>query len=98
MHCFLSLAIAVTINFPLVMNYLFGEEGGRYNHGFMVSFTHLGTELLITFIVALLMFTLNFFILKPVERHGKLHIWNIVLAIVPDGDLGFYSEPFFIFH
>jgi sensor histidine kinase YesM len=77
----LSLAIAVTINFPLVMNYLFGEEGGRYNHRFMVSFTHLGTELLITFIVALLMFILNFFILKPVERHGELHIWNIVLAI-----------------
>ena len=77
----LSLAIAVTINFPLVMNYLFGEEGGRYNHGFMVSFTHLGTELLITFIVALLMFILNFFILKPVERHGELHIWSIVLAV-----------------
>jgi sensor histidine kinase YesM len=77
----LSLAIAVTINFPLVLNYLFGEEGGRYNHRFMVSFTHLGTELLITFIVALLMFILNFFILKPVERHGELHIWSIVLAV-----------------
>ena len=77
----LSLAIAVTINFPLVLNYLFGEEGGRYNHRFMVSFTHLGTELLITFIVALLMFTLNFFILKPVEKHRELKIWNIVLAV-----------------
>jgi len=77
----LSLAIAVTINFPLVMNYLFVEEGGGYNHRFMVSFTHLGTELLITFIVALLMFILNFFILKPVEKHGELHIWNIFLAV-----------------
>jgi sensor histidine kinase YesM len=77
----LSLAIAVTINFPLVLNYMFGEEGGRNSHMFMVSFTHLGTELLITFIVALLMFILNFFILKPVERHGELHIWSIVLAV-----------------
>ena len=78
----LSLAIGMTIHFPMVMNYLFREEGGRHGERFIVSFTHLGAELLITYIVAFLMFTLNFFILKPVERHGKLHILNIVLAVI----------------
>lgn len=78
----LSLAIGITIHFPMVMNYLFGEEGGRSHERFMVSFTHLGIELLITFIVALLMFTLYFFILKPVEKLGKLKLSNIILAIV----------------
>jgi sensor histidine kinase YesM len=78
----LSLAIGITIHFPMVMNYLFGEEGGRHDNRFMPSFTHLGAELLITYIVALLMFTLNFFILYPAERHGRLKILNIILAIV----------------
>jgi uncharacterized membrane-anchored protein YhcB (DUF1043 family) len=78
----LTLAIAITIHFPMVMSYLFGEEGGRQENRFMPSFTHLGMELLITYIVALLMFTLNFFILNPAERHGRLRILNIILAIV----------------
>jgi uncharacterized membrane-anchored protein YhcB (DUF1043 family) len=78
----LTLAIAITIHFPMVMSYLFGEEGGRQENRFMPSITHLGMELLITYIVALLMFTLNFFILNPAERHGRLRILNIILAIV----------------
>jgi uncharacterized membrane-anchored protein YhcB (DUF1043 family) len=47
-----------------------------------MSFTHLGGHLIITYVVALLMFTLNFFILKPVETHGKLKLLNVFLAIV----------------
>ena len=78
----LALAIAITIHFPMVMNYLFGEEGGRHDNRFMPGFTHLGLELLITYIVALLMFTLNFFILNPAERHWRLKMLNVVLAIV----------------
>jgi hypothetical protein len=77
-----SLAIGITIHFPMVMSYIFGEGGSRYNERFIVSFTHLGTELMITYIVALLMFTLNFFILNPVGKHGKLKLLNILLAIV----------------
>jgi uncharacterized membrane-anchored protein YhcB (DUF1043 family) len=78
----LSLAIGITIHFPTVMSYLFGDEGER-RHGerFIVSFTHNGVEFLITYIVALLMFTLNFFILKPVDPHRKLNLWKILLAI-----------------
>jgi len=77
----LSLAIGVTMNFPSVMNYIFGDGGRGNNERFIISFTHLGMELLITFIIAFLMFTLNFFILKPVEKHHKLRPLNIVLAI-----------------
>jgi hypothetical protein len=78
----LALAIAITIHFPMVMSYFFGEEGGRSDNRFMPSFTHLGLELLITYIVALLMFTLNFFILNPAERHGKLKMLNIILSVL----------------
>jgi hypothetical protein len=77
----LSLAIGITIHFPMVMNYLFGEGGGRHGEKLMVSFSHLGTELLITFLVALLMFTLNFFILRPIGKHGKLQVLTIALAV-----------------
>ena len=66
----------------MVMNYIFGEGGRRFNERFIASFTHLGTELVITYIIALLMFTLNFFILNPVGKHGRLKLLNIVLAIV----------------
>jgi hypothetical protein len=78
----LSLAIGITIHFPMVMSYFFGDEGGRNKHGFMPSFIHLGAELLITFIIAFLMFTLNFFILNPLEKHGKLKLWRIILAVI----------------
>jgi len=79
----LSFAIAVTIHFPSVMNYFFGEEGvGRTKHGFTPGFTHLVGHLVITYIIALLMFTLNFFILNPVEKHGRLKLYSIFLAIV----------------
>jgi uncharacterized membrane-anchored protein YhcB (DUF1043 family) len=78
----LSLAIGITIHFPMVMEYLFEDEGGRNRSGFIPSFTHLGTELLITFIIACLMFTLNFFILNPADKHGRLKFINIFLAVV----------------
>ncbi len=77
----LSLAIGITINFPLVMRYLFGAEEGRHGERFIITFSHLGSEILITFIMAFLMFTLNFFILKPVDLHRKLHMRYIALAI-----------------
>jgi sensor histidine kinase YesM len=78
----LSLAIGLTIHFPMVTSYLFGEGEGRHGERFMLSFSHLGAEMLITFFVAFLMFTLNFLILKPVESHGKLKIMTILLSIL----------------
>jgi len=78
----LSFAIAITIHFPVVLEYFFRDEGDRERHRFLMSFTHLGGHLIITYIVALLMFALNFFILKPVETHGKLKLQNVFLAIM----------------
>jgi len=65
-----------------VLEYFFRDEGGRDRHRFLMSFTHLGGHLIISYIVALLMFALNFFILKPVETHRKLKLQNVFLAIV----------------
>jgi len=78
----LSLAIAITIHFPVVLEYLFRDEPGRDRHRGLMSFTHLGGHLIITYIVALLMFTLNYFILNPVEKHGKLNVLKIFSAVV----------------
>jgi uncharacterized membrane-anchored protein YhcB (DUF1043 family)/putative flippase GtrA len=78
----LSLAIAITIHFPVVLEYLFRDEPGRDRHRSLMSFTHLGGHLIITYIVALLMFTLNYFILNPVEKHGKLNVLKIFYAVV----------------
>jgi uncharacterized membrane-anchored protein YhcB (DUF1043 family) len=77
----LSLAIAITIHFPMIISYLFGEEEGRHGERLLLSFAEVGTEFLITFVLAFLMFALNFFILKPVEAHKKLNILSIVLSI-----------------
>ena len=79
---FLSLAIGITIHFPLVMSFLFGDGEGHHGERFMISFSHLGAELFITFLVALLIFTLNFFILKPLEKHGKLNTLIIILSVL----------------
>jgi len=78
----LSLAIAITIHFPVVLEFFFQDEGGRERHRSLMSFTHLGGHLIITYIVALLMFTLNFFILNPVEKHEKLNVLKIFYAVV----------------
>ncbi len=77
----LSLAIGITIHFPLVMSFMFGEGEGHHGERFMLSFSHLGAELFITFLVALLMFTLNFFILKPIEKFRKLKGLTIILSV-----------------
>jgi sensor histidine kinase YesM len=77
----LSLAIAVTIQFPMMMNYIFGEEGRRHGEVMLLTFTEVGAELIITLVLAFLMFTLNFFILKPVDVRRKLTVLNIALAI-----------------
>lgn len=78
----LSLSIAVTIRFPGVMSYIFADDDyTRQRHGFIPDFAHLAGDILITALVALLMFTLNFFILKPLEKHTKINVVRIVAAI-----------------
>jgi len=79
---FLSLAISLTIRFPLIMSMIFEDDGDRHKMGFEEGSTHFLMELAITFLVALLMFTMNYFILKPVEKHGRMKLLNLLLSIV----------------
>jgi uncharacterized membrane-anchored protein YhcB (DUF1043 family) len=78
----LSVAIGIMIHFQMVTELLFGDGDKRHGGRLMVSFSHLGWEYLITVVVAFLMFTLNFFILKPVEKHYKLKLYAIPAAII----------------
>lgn len=81
----LSVAIALTIRFPLIMELLFedGERFGRGGHhrGFTPDFTRFFVDMAISFIVALVMFIMNYFILKPTDRHHHITAVRIVLAI-----------------
>ncbi len=67
----LSLAIAVTIHFPVVLEYFFQDEGGRDRHRFLMSFTHLGGHLIITYIVALLDVYIEFLHSETCRNTGK---------------------------
>jgi sensor histidine kinase YesM len=78
----LSAMIGITIHFPMVMNYLFGDGGRHSGERFLLSFSHLGSELLITFLVAFMMFTLNYYILNPLDKHVKIKALNIILAVL----------------
>ena len=79
---FLSIAIAVTIHFPMVINYFFGDESGGGGHrNEDLNLVHLTSDIFITSLVAMMMFTLNFFILRPVDKHGKLSIYRILTAV-----------------
>ena len=79
---FLSIAIAVTIHFPMVINYIFGDESGSGGHRNEDSnLVHLMSDIFITSLVAMMMFTLNFFILRPVDKHGKLSTYRILTAV-----------------
>ena len=77
----LSIAIGIMIHFQMVTNFLFGDGIGRHGGRFIISFSHLGSEFLLTVLVAFLMFTLNFYILQPLEKRGKLKSLIIFLAI-----------------
>jgi sensor histidine kinase YesM len=79
---FLSLAIAVTIHFPMIINYIFGDEGSGGRHrGYNPDLGHLMGDIIITSVIAMVMFTLNFFILNPADKHGKLSIYRILIAV-----------------
>lgn len=82
----LSLAIALTIRFPMIMELLFedGDRGGRGGHDhreFTPDFARFFVDTAISFIVALVMFIMNYFILKPTDRHSHITAIRIVLSV-----------------
>ncbi len=82
-----SLAIALTIRFPMIMEMLFddggrGGAGSRHHRDLTPDFTRFFIETSITFLVALVMFIMNYFILRPTDKHYPLTAIRIGLAIV----------------
>lgn len=78
----LSLIIAVTLRFEMVLSYFFKDFMGRPGHRFKVTFVHMGSDLVILYIVALLMFILNFYILRPVEKPSLVKLRHILLSVI----------------
>lgn len=78
----LAIAIGIMIHFQMLTDLLFGDGERQHGGRFMISFSHLGWEWLITVFVAFLMFTLNFYILRPQEKHYKLKIFTIPAALI----------------
>ena len=78
----LSLTIALILRFPMVMSMIFNEEEGRHHFDVEEGITYFLAETTITFIVAFAMFIMNFFILKPFDKHRRLKFKNILVAIV----------------
>ncbi|HVN56947.1 MAG TPA: histidine kinase [Bacteroidales bacterium] len=78
----LSLAIALVIHFPALLTLIFGEGADRYHDEANTSLYHFITELVITFTVAFLMFTMNFYILKPLDKRDRFGKINILLSVV----------------
>lgn len=75
----LSMVICITIHFPLVLGVLFESDGGHRRESFDAGLALL--EFFNTFVVAFLIFTLNYYLLKPFSRHHKLNLRSISLAV-----------------
>ena len=78
----LAVAIGIMIHFQKVTDLFFGDGDSHHGGKLMVSISHLGWEYLITVVVAFLMFTLNYIILKPIDKHHKLTVLNVSLAVI----------------
>jgi sensor histidine kinase YesM len=87
---FLSIAIALTIHFPMIMDMLFdverrigeGTNGSHHHVGLTQWLVHLLAETIITFIVAFVMFLMNYYILKPSDKSINNRIIRTGVAIV----------------
>lgn len=66
----------------MVMSMLFDDRNGHHGMSLGDGLGHFAVEFLMTFFVALVMFTMNFFILKPSEKHGTHSILRILVAII----------------
>lgn len=76
----LSLAIAVTIHFPYLLDFMANNsEAGR---SFTTDPGHLIGHLIITWVVAFIMFILNLLILKPLKIKSHIKPLSVILAVI----------------
>lgn len=78
----LSVTIALILRFPMIMAIFFRDGNDHHRMNIDVGATRLFIEMGITFIVAFVMFIMNYFILKPTEKHKKLTVKHIVVSVV----------------
>ena len=76
----LSFSIAITMHFPLVLYTLFDEINRHGRERFDVAFE--AFDLIGTFMVAFLLFTLNYYLIKPFERQYKINKKTLVLSVL----------------
>ena len=75
----LSLIITVTMHFPLVLFTLF-DEIDRHGRGkFDAALS--AFDLVGTFLVTFLLFTLNYYLIKPFERQNKINTKTLALSV-----------------
>lgn len=76
----LSLVVGVTIHFPLVLSVFFDDNETHKRETFDLGLA--GIEFLNTFMVTFLMFTLNYYLLKPFSNLRNMKFRKIFLAII----------------
>lgn len=64
----------------MLTDLVFGDGDRRHGGKLIVNISHVAWELLITVIVAFLVFALDYYILKPYERHNKLRVPTMLYA------------------
>lgn len=77
----LSVTIALILRFPMIMGMIFREDDDHHRSGIEVGLNRFFIEMAITFLVAFAMFVMNYFILKPTEKHTNLKIKNILISV-----------------
>jgi len=77
----LSVTIALILRFPMVMGMIFREEDNHHRAGFEEGLSRFFIEMAITFFVAFAMFVMNYFILKPTEKHTNLKVRNVLISV-----------------
>jgi len=92
---FLSLAIALTIHFSLIVDTLFNVGLGR--HGEQITLSFIAFDFSSTVILAFLTFMLNYHFFKPFSTHHKLNITKIAGSMVITFVFAFILAHLFIF-
>jgi sensor histidine kinase YesM len=80
---FLSVMICLTIHFPLVLRALF-DDGSSYDNHRRETFNFVLAmhEMVSTFAIVLIVFILNYFIIRPFDKRRKLKFKAITLSLL----------------